>query len=111
MELCDAVLTLYLYAYQLFCSLVPEVTSPVYTITRPNTQLGMTITKWPWDLVISYVTCMGEICLHGSKSRVKSDALVGCHGNEAGLLQFLKFQLEVEKGTKFYLKYCHCPKS
>jgi len=78
---------------------VPENTSPVYTITRPNTQLGMTITKWPWDLVVSYVTCMGEICLHGCKSRIQSDALMGCHENEAGLLQFLKFQLELEKGS------------
>ena len=69
-----------------------------HTITRPNSQSNASITRWPWELIVSYVRSMGEICTHGKKSRIQRDALMGCRGNEAGLLQFLKFQLPVEEG-------------
>ena len=73
--------------------------SSMNTITRPNTQSSSTTTakKWPWELAVSFVRCMGEICLHGNNSKIQRDAMIGCQGNiSAGLLQFLKFQLQVE---------------
>ena len=87
--------------------LVLDVPSPAYTITRPNTQSSMTTTKWPWELIVSYVKCLGEICLNGGKSTIQKDALMGCQGNEAGLLQFLKFQLQLENGMKVNSLLCY----
>lgn len=76
--------------------------SPSPTVTRPNTESSATTTKWPWELVVSYVRCLGDICLHSNESRIQRDAMIGCQGkNAAGLLQLLKFQLKVQPGTKF----------
>ncbi|XP_065063821.1 transmembrane protein 232-like [Rhopilema esculentum] len=70
-----------------------------HTITRPNSHTNASITRWPWELIVSYVRGMGEICIHGNKSLIQRDALMGCRGNEAGLLQLLKFQLPVEEDS------------
>eukprot|EP00112_Aurelia_sp_Birch-Aquarium-sp1_P014469 Seg3125.2 transcript_id=Seg3125.2/GoldUCD/mRNA.D3Y31 product="Transmembrane protein 232" protein_id=Seg3125.2/GoldUCD/D3Y31 len=69
------------------------------TITRPNTneEVATTTTKWPWELIVTYARCMGDICIHGNNSQIQRDALIGCKDNKAGLIQLLKFQLKTER--------------
>eukprot|EP00794_Sanderia_malayensis_P005884 gene5884-6573_t len=64
------------------------------TNTRPNTSIEG-VTKWPWEVVVTYVKCLGDVCMNGTSSKIQKQALIGGHENEAaaGLVHLIKFQM------------------